>query len=148
MSIQLPASDSAVRIKHIFNAPREKVYHIWTTPEYVREWLGGPEITMHIFEMDARESGRYRIVMYSQDGSPTLLSGTYLEVQHPEKLVYTWNMEAGEIKTGETRVTVSFRDSSNSTEVEVLHEPFDDQEVRSLHAAGWMLYFDTISGML
>jgi hypothetical protein len=57
-------------------------------------------------------------------------------------------MEAGEIKTGETRVTVSFRDSSNSTEVEVLHEPFDDQEVRSLHAAGWMLYFDTISGML
>lgn len=86
--------------------------------------------------------------MYSKDGSPTLLSGIYLEVQRPKKLVYTWNMEAGEIKTGETRVTVTFDESGDSTEVEVLHEPFDDQEVRSLHAAGWMLYLNTISGML
>ena|SRR2546422_3574602 len=65
------------------------------------------------------------------------LSGSYREVQPPERLVYTWCWERPEMDIGETLVTVEFRDLGASTEVVVTHDLFPSQAACDQHQGGW-----------
>ena len=73
--------------------------------------------------------------------------GKYLEVKPGEKLVYTWQWDfdptAG-AQTGDTRVTVEFRDLGKETEVTLTHEGFESEPAREGHKKGWLGCFDRL----
>lgn len=50
-------SECEIRIERIFNAPRTRVYSVWTDPELIPEWWGEGTV---VEEMDVRPGGRYR----------------------------------------------------------------------------------------
>jgi uncharacterized protein YndB with AHSA1/START domain len=88
---------------------------------------------------DLREGGRYRITVRElPDGEPYGVVGTYREVRPPERLVFTWSWDNAP-ETGETLVTVEFRDLGASTEVVLTHDLFKTEEQRSRHETGWDL---------
>jgi len=83
-------SECEIRIERIFDAPRTRVYSVWTDPELIPEWWGegtvveGGEGTV-VEEMDVRPGGRYRFRT-----AHGVVEGEFREVTPPERLVQTF----------------------------------------------------------
>jgi len=50
-------------------------------------------MTTPLAEVDLRVGGRYRIRMQEPDGASHTVTGVYLEVDPPRRVVYTWHWE-------------------------------------------------------
>jgi uncharacterized protein YndB with AHSA1/START domain len=118
-------------------APRERVFRAWTDPDELKRWWGPGRFTTPHAEIDLRPGGRYALVMQPPDGAPLHLTGTYLQVRPPERLVYTWRWEDGVPETGETLVEVEFRDRGDQTEVIVVHRGFPEGSPQDPYRQGW-----------
>jgi uncharacterized protein YndB with AHSA1/START domain len=82
--------DTSLIITRVFDAPREKVWEAWTTPESWVSWYGKPyEVPSTAVEMDSREGGRWRSTTIAE-GNEITFTGEYKEVTKPEKLVLTF----------------------------------------------------------
>src|SRR5436190_4926770 len=129
----------AFRIKRRFNAPREKVFNVWTQPEALRQWWCPEGWTPAEIEVDLRVGGAFRIGMRRLRGAiPVYVRGDFLEVQPPEKLVYTWQWENAFEDMPETRVTVHFSDRGNATELLLVHERLPEIQICLQHRQGWL----------
>ena len=139
--------DTALTIRRTIPASRERVFRAWTDPRALREWSCPVGFTVAEAQVDLRVGGAYRIAMLPADRSAASIAyGTYREVLPPERLVYTWQWEGGEM--GETVVTVEFRDLGGQTEVVLVHELFPGADVRDLHAQGWASCLDNLQRAL
>jgi len=141
--------DARLQVRRTFAAPREKIFAAWTDPEKMTGWLCRvtPKHTMKILELDVRPGGRYRFEVTTPEGERHLLSGQYREVQPPERLVFTWSMDA-DPDVGETLVTVELFARGRSTELVLTHERFATRVWRDRHAAGWSGCFDLLTAEL
>ena len=75
--------------------------------------------------------------MIHPDGSHASVSGTYLEVLAPERLVMTWVSEGGPRDDGtESILTLEFLDHGGSTELRLTHERLS-VGTRGGFDAGW-----------
>jgi uncharacterized protein YndB with AHSA1/START domain len=81
--------ETAIEIRWIFEAPREEVWKEWTEPGRFADWYGADaEVPVETVEMDVRPGGRWRLTMRA-DGRTIHWDGEYLEVEEPERLVFT-----------------------------------------------------------
>lgn len=127
-----------LRVQRVVNATRERVFHAWTDPEELEKWWGPGEYTTPEARVDLRVGGTYSLVMQPPDGAPPFrLSGTYLEIDPPSRLVYTWRWDTDEFGPGETTVTVEFVERDGRTEVVVEHGPFVDKDASTPYELGW-----------
>jgi uncharacterized protein YndB with AHSA1/START domain len=88
---QLPGGEpeTAIEIRWIFEARREEVWKEWTEPERFADWYGADaEVPVETVEMDVRPGGKWRLVMHTPRGK-IHWDGEYLEVEKPERLVFT-----------------------------------------------------------
>jgi uncharacterized protein YndB with AHSA1/START domain len=79
-------------ITRVFDAPRERVWRVWTDPDEAPYWLHPHGVTApreHV-EFDVRPGGRYRYTMVASDGTEYPTVGTFREVAPPGRLVFTW----------------------------------------------------------
>lgn len=141
-----PGDDSTrLEIRRVFQAPRERVFALFTTPEYIRQWIGGPSVESPSAEVDLREGGRYRIALKPPQSAPFVITGVFQEVRVPERLVYTWAHEDPASPVRDTLVTVEFMAEGEQTAVILRHERFANAAIRDEHQGGWIACFDAIS---
>lgn len=76
-------------INRLIDAPREKVYRAWTTPDLLKQWFAPLPYTTPRVEMDVRAGGASLIVMRSPEGHEMPNRGVFLEVVENERLVFT-----------------------------------------------------------
>jgi uncharacterized protein YndB with AHSA1/START domain len=71
-----------------FDVSVERLYELWTTPEHVVQWLPPTGFSMTFRRVDMRLGGHGEFVMSNGDAS---MQGrfTYVEMQRPDRLVYT-----------------------------------------------------------
>ena len=148
MTIRLPGSETTLKLKRTFAAPREKVFQAWTRPELLSRWLGGAQTSALRAEIDLQVGGRYRLEINSPSGDPVFVIGTYQEITAPEKLIFTWAFESQADEQPETLVTVAFVQRGDETEVILQHERFENAAARDLHTEGWLLCFDRLLDLL
>ena len=114
----LPMVRREVTLTRRFDASREDVWRAWTDAEIVRQWWGPRGFTTPVCEVDARPSGRMRIVMRSPSGSEHPMRCVFREVIEPELLVFT-NVPLDEsghaLMAGLT--TVTFEEVGGQTEL-------------------------------
>lgn len=84
-----PASDRELVLTRLIDAPREKVFAAWTTPELLVQWFAPKPWTTPRAETDVRAGGSSLIVMRGPDGTEFPNRGVYLEVVPNERLVFT-----------------------------------------------------------
>ena len=128
-------TELTVQINKTINAPIEKVFDAWLTPEILAKFMMPmPGMPMPDVEIDAREGGRFTIVMH--DGDAKLPhTGTYLEIDRPNKLVFTWESHRS---VDDSRVALIFtKIDDRRTDIYLTHVTFVDEEARSDHEAGW-----------
>jgi uncharacterized protein YndB with AHSA1/START domain len=126
---------TALTLRRVIRAPRDRVFAAWTEPEALRKWWGPGEVSCPEAEVDLREGGAYRIANLEQDGSITWISGTFERVRPPEELVYTWSVSI--VPGDPTLVRVMFLPHAEGTELVLTHERFAVEAVRDMHSQGW-----------
>ena len=58
-----------------FGAPRDLVFHAYTDPELLVQWLGPRDLTMTIDKYEVRDGGRWRYVHRDAQGNETASTG-------------------------------------------------------------------------
>jgi uncharacterized protein YndB with AHSA1/START domain len=154
MDSQDVTKDIKLEITRVIRASRQRVFDAWTRPEYVRQWFSpGGNRTVQDATMDFRVGGSYRLQMQGAnencDGSTVadrtpVATGTYKKVVPHELLVFTWNLNRDD--SGETLVTVAFRDVEGGTEVRLTHERFATETMRDQHETGWTSVLASLDG--
>jgi uncharacterized protein YndB with AHSA1/START domain len=111
----------AFRIERRFAKPRENVFRAWTDPQVLKRWWCPPGWAPAEVEVDLRAGGCYRIGMRRESGSPAVyVCGSFVEVDPPARLVYTWQWENAFEHMPPTRVTVEFLSEGTATVVSLV----------------------------
>ncbi|TGM58432.1 SRPBCC domain-containing protein [Leptospira adleri] len=143
--VTVETADRILILTRIFDAPKNLIFKLWTTPEHVARWWGPNGFTNPICEIDLRPGGNYYYVMRSPEGIDYPIRGTFLEVIPDEKIVYTETLDEhpkewlesmrNEIGTGEefasnSVITVTFeKEPVDRTKIKI-HTLFRTNEIK------------------
>ena len=132
-------SDSAtkLRLSRTYDASRKEVFEALTKPSELSKWFApGDDFEVYVDTFEAKSGGAYRIEMRHKEGNVHTCIGKIQEITPPNRLVYTWKWEGGEM--GDTLVTWELREVESGTELVLIHERFPNEEAKSEHEKGWM----------
>ncbi len=127
-------SDREIHIERVFDAPRDRVYAVYTDPALIPEWWGPRGTTAVVEKMDVRTGGDWRFLIRNSDGSETGFRGTYREVTAPERIVQTfeWDGMPGYICVE----TATFEDLGDRTKVATTSLFFTTEERDGMLGSG------------
>jgi uncharacterized protein YndB with AHSA1/START domain len=130
MALTLP-SEREIVISREFDAPRRRVFEAWTNPEHVKQWYGCGESHLISCEIDLRVGGTYRYVLLGPDGAEHTMTGEYLEIVRPDRLVYTERYVFRDFRSDDAFVTVTFAERDGRTRLTsaVLHKTVENRDM-------------------
>jgi uncharacterized protein YndB with AHSA1/START domain len=125
-------SDREIVATRVFDAPRERVFQLWTEPHHISKWWGPRGFTTTTQAMDVRPGGEWRFVMHAPDGTDYKNRIVYVEVVPPERLVYKHRGEDGD-EPVQFLSTITFAAEGGKTRL-TARMVFDTPEARTLVA--------------
>ena len=140
-------TDYGIEITRVFDAPREQVWAQWTEPESFADWFGGPdaEVPLDTVVMDVRSGGAWRLTMFAERGE-IHWHGEYLEVDPPERLVFTISDNTGDRYEQVTVLLTELDDGR--TEMRFRQRGQLPPEVYEAAKQGWGVFFDRLAARL
>jgi uncharacterized protein YndB with AHSA1/START domain len=126
---------TTIKVQTVIDAPVEKVWKLWTTPEHIKCWNNASE-DWHTPEAqnDLRVGGKFLYRMEAKDGSTGFdFGGVYKTVKVNERIEYV--LDDGR------KVRVDFTKAGSGTRVV---ETFDPESVNSIEMqqTGWQAILD------
>jgi uncharacterized protein YndB with AHSA1/START domain len=144
-----PSAAPGISIRRRFEAPRDRVYAAWTTPQHFAIWFGGSaaEVPVDSVLMDVSPGGQWRATMFAGPARQHIpWSGRYLEVDAPGRLVFTLADRPGD---EHELVTVVLDDADGATQMEFTQVGGHmDADGYAQARAGWLTFFDTMDALL
>lgn len=139
-------TDLSVNLTKTIHAPAEKLFDAWLDPAMLAQFiLPMPGMPQPEVENDAREGGNFSIIMQVGDDKIPH-TGTYLTINRPLELIFTWQSP---FSTDDSRVSLNFKAiDSGTTQIELTHVKFPDEESRSNHEGGWGNILDMLGEMV
>ena len=129
--ITLPA-DTDIVVTRVFDAPAEKVFDAYTTPELVRRWWGFETSEWLVCEVDLRVGGTWRYVTREEAGFEVGFHGEFLEIERPHLLVSTEVYEGAPDPEGAVAVnTLTLEEVDGVTTLTVLGR-YPSKEIRDM----------------
>lgn len=129
------AENNTVEVSATINAPLEKVWALWTTPQHIVRWNNASE-DWHTTkaENDVRPGGRFLSRMEAKDGSAGFdFEGEYQQVEQGKHLHYT--LDDGR------KVQVLFSRQGDATTLSEIFET-DPTHSAEMQQAGWQAILD------
>ena len=114
------------RVTHRCESSAERIYDAWLNPEKARHWmkaaLTGLGLAGEIrrIEIDARVGGAF-FFSDMRDGTETKHWGTYIELNRPRKIAFTWITEEIE-EVDPSKVTLAIEPDGQGCIVSIVHE--------------------------
>jgi uncharacterized protein YndB with AHSA1/START domain len=127
-------SEREIRVERVFDAPRERVFAVYTDPELIPEWWGPHGTRTGVDRMEPRTGGDWRFVSQTSDGSETAFRGTYREVTAPERIVQTFEWEG--MPGYVSLETATFEDLGDRTKVTTVSIFYTAEERDGMLGAG------------
>lgn len=128
-------------VSRLIAAGQEPLFDAWLDPEALAVWMRPGNATHTDVTADPRVGGEFRIIMHNLD-APIVHRGTYLTIDRPNRLAFTWRSPVTENE--DTLVTVDFAPRPSGTEVTITHERLPHQAAEDAHRDGWT---DCLSGL-
>ncbi len=145
MTTQSPGPTLSFTISRVMAASPEQVFKAFTDPEWYSQWWGPEGTRSKVTQLDLEVGGAYRVDMVLPDGTETVLYGTYMQIEPPKLLAYSFAWEG---LPDETLVTVELEPHADGTELTVTHEGFADQERADQHEHGWVSSVDRLERLV
>lgn len=115
-------STGTVRFHRIFKATPDRVYRAFLDADAMVKWLPPHGFTGKVDHIDARVGGTFRMSFTNfSTGSSHSFGGEYLELVPGERIVHTDKFDDPNLP-GEMRVTVTLRQVSCGTELNIVQE--------------------------
>ena len=117
-----PSSAQAVVLRH-FSAPAGRVFDAWLDTALIGRWMFGPSLRderIVRLQTDARVGGSFSFVVERQ-GAEIDHVGTYLEIDRPRRLVFTWGIRANLPETSRVTVEITPQQDGGCT-LKLVHE--------------------------
>ena len=139
MAVERPEVATVVEREVLIGARPETVFEFFIDPEKMVQWKGQKA------ELDPRPGGTYRVEINEQ----AIASGEYVEVEPPNRVVFTWGWEGQEtgehaVPPGSSRVEISLEPEGDGTLVRLRHLDLPEGS-RATHAEGWDHYLGRLS---
>ena len=139
-------TDLTVTVDRTINASIEEVFDAWLNPKMLAKFMmpmpGMPESDV---KNEVREGGSFTIIMHAGDDKLPH-TGEYLEINRPDKLVFTWVSQAS---IDNSTVTLNFtKIDENKTNISLSHVKFIDEKTRSDHEGGWGNILDKLNDIM
>ncbi|MDX2381301.1 MAG: SRPBCC domain-containing protein [Acidimicrobiia bacterium] len=130
-------ADGAIVLTERVHASPEEVFEFLVDPEKMIRWMGTA------VDIEPTPGGKFWLNATGTD----IASGTYLEVDPPRRVVFTWGWEgASEVPPGSSTVTITLTGDGDDTTVELRHEGLpggaDDQ-----HVEGWSYFLPRLAAV-
>jgi uncharacterized protein YndB with AHSA1/START domain len=129
------ATAPIVQIRRRVKARAEHIFDLWTKPDLMVRWMSPfPGEVDCKASCDLRPGGAFSLVMSSTQASRDV-SGTYVEIDRPHKLVFTWT---GPLTNNvNTLVTVELIPRGDETDLVLTHERLPTAAIHEGHTRGW-----------
>ena len=150
MSGEVPADapGQLLTVRRKLPCRQEEAFAAWTDPDALVAWFGGTVAKTLSAAVEPYVGGSYRVTM-QRDDEVGAVEGVYLEVEPPQRLVFTWRWDRAEIEDGrESIVTVEFLGHRDATEVVVTHEGIRTEASFAFHVGGWRFVMERLEGYL
>jgi uncharacterized protein YndB with AHSA1/START domain len=122
--------DTEIRIERVLPATIGKVYDAWTRAALLVQWYcPNPQLELKV-QADVRAGGDYIVEM-----GPHVVRGTYLEVEPPHRLVFSWKWDGTDDEP--TRVEVELSEVADGTRMVLSHTGFANAEDAANHQIAW-----------
>jgi uncharacterized protein YndB with AHSA1/START domain len=114
------------RVTHRFEASAELVYDAWLNPAQARTWMAaalrsfGLAGDVQRIEINARVGGKF-FFSDLRDGTAARHWGTYLELDRPRKIVFTWIVDESE-EANPSVVTLAIEPEAEGCVATIVHE--------------------------
>ncbi len=114
------------RVTHRFESSAERIYDAWLDPEKAQHWLKAALTRLDLageirrIEIDARVGGSF-FFSDMRDGTETKHWGTYLELERPSKIVFTWITDESE-EDDPSKVTLTLEPAGPGCIATIVHE--------------------------
>jgi len=127
----MPGATEPVRAEVRIAAPPEVVFPYFIDPARMVSWMGVSAL------LDPRPGGTFRVEANGRD----VVIGEYVEVDPPNRVVFTWGFEGNEplVEPGSTRVEVILQPDGEGTLLTLSHHGLPEA-TRDAHAEGWSHY--------
>jgi len=141
-------------VRHAFALPREHVFDAWLDPAGMKRWMFGPDVRdeeiVHL-RADARVGGHFSYLV-RRNGEPVDHVGSYLEIDRPRRLVFTWSAivgDAGDSSDEPSLVTIELAAADEGCELTLTHR-IDPKWVATADQtrAGWTKLLDQLDRAL
>ena len=163
-----PTPRAVARVSRTFAASPERVFDSWLDPEKVHVWWKasaaaagrGATETVERIHIDARQGGSFSFLV-RRDGQLIDHTGTYLEIDRPRRLVFTWH--ARDIASSDdvvvpsddpdspdySRVIIDIIPLPSGCEVTLSHEMHPDwKDFVDRAANAWRIMLDAIDELV
>lgn len=126
-----------IEVERVFTIDRPTMWTLWTHEEHLARWMR-PSVTDYaptIATVDPRPGGAYRFEMIANDGAVHAILGTFLELDEPERMTFTWSWEGSD---EESLVEVLLTEVAGGTNVRIVHNKLASRDAADQHEQGWI----------
>lgn len=117
---------NTVRLHRVLRAKPEKIYRAFTDAEAMARWLPPNGFTCRVDHLHAEVGGSYKMAFRNfTTGTSHSFGGEFLELVPGERIRYTDRFDDPNL-AGEMQTTVSLRDVSCGTELNIVQEGLPD----------------------
>ncbi len=114
------------RVTHRFKASADRLYDAWLDPKKGRLWMEAALIRLGLsgdiqrVEIDARVGGKF-FFSDMRDGTEARHWGTYLELDRPRKIAFTWIVDEAE-EADPSKVALTIEPAGEGCIATIVHE--------------------------
>jgi uncharacterized protein YndB with AHSA1/START domain len=133
----------SLQVRRLIPAPRERVFRAWIERDALQQWFRPWGNEVIVSQLDVQVGGVFQLAAQTPDGIRNVVTGRYLVVRVPEKLVFTWTSSI--TNDIETVVTIELVEQGSSTEVILTHDRFASAATVARHLQGWTSVLDRLT---
>ena len=142
------SADLVLVLECRLQASPSRVFRALTDPAELAQWWGPPGFSTPELELEVTVGGGYRFTMQPPEGDAFHLSGEYLEIDPPNRLVLTFRWDEPDPDDRETIVRLSVTAGDDASLVSLWQGTFATEARLVLHQEGWSDSFEKLRAFL
>lgn len=154
-------SKKELLITHLFDAPRETVFHAWTDPDQLKHWYAPDGCTIEFKTIEVKVNGSFHSCIYDPVHGECWIKGIYKVVEFPEKLVFSMilsNAQGDDVRAAaagkpedwpeELLTTVTLTAIGKQTKL-TIHQTVSEEEAKQTGAyQSWIKMFNKLNALI